>query len=710
MNTNKLILSLLILISTSLLAQNKSGNWCFTDQQTQILEQQNPNIIQQRQDLEDYILSFSQTYDPVAKKATIIIPVVVHNVTHSGGQAYVSKAQIEAQIATLNQDFKRLNPDAGMTRALFAPYATSLDIEFRLARKDPNGNCTEGIVRVESPLSLNPNPRDNVKATSYWDSKKYFNIWVIDEIQNNPDGSYVAGYAQFPSSGINSTYGVVMVNQNFDGGQRTLTHEVGHCFNLYHTFQSSCGGSCGSSGDYCCDTPPVFESSFPCDFNQNTCSNDNTGGSPYGGNVVDQIENYMSYNSCQNMFSLNQKTRMMAVLNSTSTATGLAQLWNAGNLAFTGTADPYDTNPICIPWGADFTYNKTKVCEGEQVTFNDMNTYNATPTLWDWTFVGGSPNVSNAASPVITYNTAGSYGATYSPGTSAGYYTPAVSKNNIITVSSIVAQYTLPFTDSFENTSQFNNDWTIETLSGLDWELTSTAAYTGTKSVIVYNNYNSPNDVTQLISPSYNPSSMTVPKLSWKSAFAKKATGSSNDQLIIYSSIDCGASWQIVTIKTASTMSSAPNTDADFFPSGTAQWKTFTQTLSAGLASSSNVRFKFYLKNNGGNNLFLDDINVFGDSPVGINEFKPINNFSVYPNPTKESAFIAFDLKSEVQNLKITLKDVLGKEITTIVNGHSFISGRYNMSIDQGKKLSSGLYFIEFNADNNITIEKLIVQ
>ena len=117
-----------------------------------------------------------------------------------------------------------------------------------------------------------------------------------------------------------------------------------------------------------------------------------------------------------------------------------------------------------------------------------MNTYNATPTLWDWTFVGGSPNVSNAASPVITYNTAGSYGATYSPGTSAGYYTPAVSKNNIITVSSIVAQYTLPFTDSFENTSQFNNDWTIETLSGLDWELTSTAAYTGTKSVIGISN------------------------------------------------------------------------------------------------------------------------------------------------------------------------------------------------------------------------------
>lgn len=697
------------LLSNTFFAQSRSANWCFTDEQTQILQQQNPSLIQQKQDLEDYILNFSQTFDPVAKKATIIIPVVVHNITHDGGVAYVDKATIEAAINRLNLDFKRLNADASSTRTLFQPYAAALDIEFRLARKDPNGNCTEGIVRAESPYSYNTSSSaaENVKAVSYWNSKKYFNIWLIDEIQANTDGSFVAGYAQFPSSGINTTYGVVVVNQSFGASDRTLTHEIGHCFNLYHTFQSGCGSNCGSSGDLCCDTPPVSASSFPCDFTQNTCSNDNNGGSPYGANVVDQIENYMSYNSCQNMFSLNQATRMMAVLNSTNTSTGLAQLSTPTNLSFTGVGDPYETTPICIPWGANFTYNKTKVCEGGTVTFSDLNTYNATPTLWDWTFTGGTPNTSNLENPVITYPTVGTYGATYSPGTTAGYYTPAVSKSNIITVSTIAAQYTVPFIESMENTTSFNNDWSINTISGNSWQNVTTAAYTGVRSLKVNNLTNSIGDITEAISPSFNLASVLSPTLNFKLAYVKKTTGG-NEILTISSSIDCGATWQTVTIKSASTMSSATASDVAFTPSSIAQWKNHAVTISPTLAAQTNVRFKFSFKSNGGNNAYLDDINL--DGTVGIDEPKLVNNLTIFPNPATESAALSFNLITEVKNLKITLKDVLGKEVTKIINGQPFSAGRYSLSIDQGKKLASGLYFIEFNADNKVNVEKLIVR
>lgn len=692
----------IMFLITAVNAQTPNGNWCRTDEQTKLLEQLNPSIIQQRQDLEDYITNFVTTYDPTAKKAAIVIPMVFHVITYNGN-GNATKADIQQVVNILNQDFKRLNPDAGSTRAIFQPYAASLDIEFRLATKDPNGNCTEGIVRVENAQTMNAS--DAIKSVSYWDSKKYFNVWVVDLINGSSPPSYVAGYAQFPSSGINSTYGVVIDNSFLVG--RTLTHEIGHCFNLFHTFQSGCGSNCNSSGDMCCDTPPVSTSSGTCDFNENTCSNDNTGGSPYGGNVLDQIENYMSYNACQNMFSLNQKTRMMATLNSTSTSTGLAQLWSPTNLAFTGTADPYNSSPICIPWGADFTYNKQYLCEGDNVTFSDLNTYNATPTLWDWTFVGGTPNVSNVASPVITYNTAGSYGATYSPGTSAGYYTPAVSKSNIITVSSIAAQFVLPYSEGMENTTSFNNDWTINTISGNGWQNSTIAAKTGSRALRVNNLANSLNDVTEVISPSFNLASVQNPTLDFEVAYAKKTTGG-NDQLIIYSSIDCGATWQIITIKSASTMASAPATNSAFTPSGASQWKNHTATISPTLASKTNVRFKFYFKSNGGNNIYLDDINVNGT--VGVEETKLVNNLKVYPNPMTESAVLTFNLISEVKNLQVTLRDVLGKEVTRIINGQSFAAGKYTLSIDQQKKLQSGLYFIEFNADNKVTIEKLIVK
>ena len=692
----------LMFFFNTVLAQAPASNWCKTDEQTQLLEQLNPSIIQQRQDLEDYILNFSPSFDPTAKKATIIIPVVFHVITDNGN-GNVTKAEIQQAINVINQDFKRLNPDAANTRSIFLPYVASLDIEFRLAHLDPNGNCTEGIVRVESPLSSNAT--DAVKAVSYWNSKKYFNIWVVDLINGSAPPSYVAGYAQFPSSGINTTYGVVIDNTFLSG--RTLTHEIGHCFNLYHTFQSGCGSTnCSASGDMCCDTPPVSTSSGSCDINENTCSND-VNHAPYNANVLDQIENYMSYNACQNMFSLNQATRMMSTLNSASTTTGLAQLWAPSNLAFTGTADPYDPNPICIPWGADFSYNKQYLCEGGAVTYSDLNTYNATLTLWDWTFTGGTPNTSNVASPVITYNTAGTYGATYSPGTTAGYYTPAVTKNNIITVSSIAAQFTLPFTEGMENTTSFNNDWTINTISGNSWQNVTTAAYTGSRSIKINNLANSINDVSEAISSSLDLTTMTSPVMTFKLAYAKKVAGG-NDQLIIYSSIDCGASWQIITIKSASTMSSAPATDVAFTPTGTSQWKNHSVTISAGLAAQTNVRFKFYFKNNGGNNVYLDDINISGT--VGIDEPKLVNNLTIFPNPATESAALSFNLVAEVKNLKITLKDVLGKEVTKIINGQPFAAGRYSLSIDQGKKLASGLYFIEFNADNKVNVEKLVIK
>jgi hypothetical protein len=274
-------------------------------------------------------------------------------------------------------------------------------------------------------------------------------------------------------------------------------------------------------------------------------------------------------------------------------------------------------------------------------------------------------------------------------------------------VSTIAAQYTLPYSEGLENTTTFNNDWKIETQSGNGWTNSTTAAYTGTRAARVNNVTNAANDITELISPSINLSTMTSPKLTWRAAYAKKTTGG-NDILTIYTSIDCGASWQILTIKTATAMASAPATNTSFTPSGTSQWKDNTFTFNSTLAAKTNVLIKFHFKSNGGNNIYLDDINVEGT--VGVEETKIVNNLNVFPNPMNESAVLSFGLSQEVKNLSVTLRDVLGKEVTKIVNGQSFAAGRYTLSIDQQKKLQSGLYFIEFNADNKVTIEKLIVK
>jgi hypothetical protein len=72
-----------------------------------------------------------------------IVPVVFH-VIHQGGSENISIEQINDQMDILNKDFAHLNADSTNTPAVFAEYTGDTNIKFRLAKLDPNGNCTEG--------------------------------------------------------------------------------------------------------------------------------------------------------------------------------------------------------------------------------------------------------------------------------------------------------------------------------------------------------------------------------------------------------------------------------------------------------------------------------------------------------------------------------------------------------------------------------------
>ena len=699
MKTNKtfLLIISLTLFSTSFFAQKqRPENWCISDQHRDEMISKNPSLQQVQDQLEVYIANYKKSNPSTDKLSTIIIPVVVHNITHSGGQGFVSKTEIDGQIAQLNKDFNRTNSDASQTRALFAPHAAGIDIEFRLAHLDPNGNCTEGIVRIDNDLSLNPVPRDAVKAVSYWSSLKYFNIWVIDEISSNPDGSYVAGYAQFPGQNNNGKYGVVMVDQNFGPTDRSLTHELGHCFNLLHTFNY---GSCNGNSDFCSDTPTQIQAfTSMCNMSQNTCGYD----AFYSADVVDQIENFMSYASCQNMFTAQQKTRMTAILTNNTTATGVAHLSTNANLIATGVANPY-ADAECKP-NTLFSANKKYICEGTSVNYTDES-WGSTATSWNWTFNGGSPASGNTATPTTTYNNAGTYNTTL-VAANAGGSTPRT-VNNMITVSSLTADYTGVIFDGFESPTTFNNDWRIESDNGEAWNNTTSAAATGSRSVRL-RNYNTTEyrEMDSLISPSYNLSSIQTPGFSFKVAYKKK-NSTSNDRLFVYYSLNCGESWVLKKVLNPSSMGTSPDQTSYFTPSSSSDWLTKIVDLST-IATETNVRFMFMFRADKGNNVYLDDININGS--VGIDDFNKIENFNIFPNPTNSNAQVSFNIVNPVDNLSINVRNSVGQIVTTVINGQSFSTGSYNLKIDESRKLSKGIYFIEFNADNVINVQKLIIQ
>ena len=184
-------------------------------------------------------------------------------------------------------------------------------VEFVLAKKDPKGKKTKGIVYSRT-TKTSFGSDDGVKFKSSggvaaWNTKKYLNIWVCSL------GGGLLGYAQFPG-GPAKTDGVVILNTAFGtkgtasapfNKGRTATHEVGHFFNLRHIW----GDVNGCTGtDQVADTPNArLPNTGKPTFPHITCSN-----GPHG----DMFMNYMDYvdDAAMFMFSIGQVARMEATL------------------------------------------------------------------------------------------------------------------------------------------------------------------------------------------------------------------------------------------------------------------------------------------------------------------------------------------------------------------------------------------------------------
>jgi hypothetical protein len=113
----------------------------------------------------------------------------------------------------------------------------------------------------------------------------------------NSDG-VVANYSTFGS--VNYNDGTFLLNAPYNEG-RTMTHEVGHWIGLRHIW-----GDANCASDFCADTPTAHTANFGCPTIVN-CSN--TGN--------EMVQNYMDYSddSCMNIYTQNQKDRMVVIMN-----------------------------------------------------------------------------------------------------------------------------------------------------------------------------------------------------------------------------------------------------------------------------------------------------------------------------------------------------------------------------------------------------------
>ncbi len=646
----------------------------------------------------------NQKADNINKAQGVIyyIPVVFH-ILHQNGSENISDAQVYSCIDQVNKDFSSLTADTANTQTPFKGLEADVEIQFRLATIDPNGNCTNGINRYYDP---NTNWVKGSTPYNYtWNRTKYYNVYVVKTITSGGQQG-IAGYSSFPGTNGASADVTVMLHNyvgnmgtSSPGNSHTFTHENGHFFNLYHIWDccTSVGTACGT--DAVGDTPQTKG------YSPGGCPS-GTGVQICNAGVSENINNYMDYSYCYTMFTAGQATRMRNTIINNVGNVGRQNLGSASNGIATGITTPQ----VCVPV-PNFHATARTVCPNYVITFSDSSS-NARPTSWNWSFPGGTFQNGTTATdsmPKVSYAAAGTYAVSYTATTSAG--SAPITKNAYINVLSNVASYNAQFVEGFETTTLPGTDWNVYNGGGNDWTVSSAAAATGTKSTKLDNMTNPAGNVSILESTSFDISGFITPKLSFKYAYKLKATGD-NDRLQVLTSTDCGSTWVSRWSRNSTTLANVTPPSTSAFTPTSGQFATYTVNIN-GVAGSTNVRFRWVFTSdyggNGvvGNNLFMDDINLW-DASLGITGAEELVSLVIYPNPSSGSVTLDMNL-AEGHTISVNVTDVLGRSIESIPS-KAYATGELSLSIGKEKVYQPGVYFVNMDVDGKQITRKVIIQ
>lgn len=654
------------------------------------LMEENPLLKEQMQAAE--IARAERLINGDSKMQTIVVvPVVFHIVYHTPDQNVTDERVLE-QLDVLNNDYARLNQDAQSTPADFISVASGVQIQFCLAKRDPNGKPTTGIERKYSANETFA--FDDVKSVTTgglntWDHTKYLNIWACPLADN------LLGFGTLPGTATAANDGVVVSYATIGGPDavgthptynlgRTLSHEVGHYFNLTHIWGDD-GGACTGSDDVA-DTPNQAEENFGFPiYPKISCSNGPTG---------EMFMNFLDYSDdlAMNSFSAGQAARMEDAL-----ANDRTSLLNSNGC----------TNPL--PAAIDATIVKSLnssgvICNGQitpSVIIKNSGSSNlssatikyAVDSIWAQKTWAGNLTTGNV--DTLFLDTILVTGGTHTFTTtikvvSDGNASDSIYISNFTVIGTGIS---LPYAQDFES-KRFPND-SCKIYNSINdagtWMRSRMASTTSNSSMWIYSPETTPagtfDDIT--LEP-FNLTTVAEPLMAFDVAYAHNDALPGMHELKIFASTDCGETFTEVYSKSGNVLATSNSVAIPFIPTAS-DWRKDTLSL-AGFGAFDKVILKFRSIAGNQNGLYIDNINIARFSDI----FPNASTINFAQLGSLNDGMLHFEVKLlKDKSCAIAVYNLLGQKVIDETYSQPYIE---YPSKNEGKKipfLRTGIYIVQ---------------
>lgn len=345
--------------------------------------------------------------------------------------------------------------------------------------------------------------------------------------------------------------------------------------------------------------------------------------------------------------------------------------------------------PPVVQFAVDCDTVSTANCQ----TFTSLSDNTDANSNYSWYFPTGTPSFSTDLTPTVCFADTGYHSAALVAMNSAG--TDSLWMDSVFyTISSESLNYLQGF--EYSTISDIPN-WYVVNDAGFGFERTSNAAHSGQHSMVLRNFGQPAGRIDQVVSGPIDLSGVDTSQnefitLSFRYAHRKRATA---DYEILKLKVKggCQAGW--APRKTLSGPLLSTEVSSTAYTPSPDDWITVHVTNITPQFFVPDFRFMFEFTSDQGNNLYIDDINIYKGAPsddliAELIELDHESSVLVYPNPASDELFV--NLYSDMNGEgNLVLMDLQGKQIAR--NPIELLKGENEWAIDVAG-LSDGIYII----------------